>query len=367
MSPDAVTPDPGIVTDPADVTPEWLTDVLRAGGHDVSVASLTTDPVGTGQMAHNERFTIAYNGEPGDAPRSLVGKFPSPSEESRAAGAAGGYRNEVRFYTDLAEGLAVRTPKCWYGAVNEESTEFTLVLEDLAPARQGDQLAGCSVEQLVVAAQNLAGLHAPRWCDPTLRNLAWMQNSLGDQTVVIVQLVTPMFVERYADRLSPETVRVLETFGARIEQWLDREPERFTIVHGDYRLDNLMFHHDLDDEAGGRREPVAAVDWQTVSISSGGRDLAYLLGNSVEPAVRREAETVVHEAYLERLVALGVSGYALDDIVADERHGAFQGPFITMLGAIAVGRTDRGDNMFVAMAERSAAQILDLDALDLLV
>ena len=53
-------------------------------------------------------------------------------------------------------------------------------------------------------------------------------------------------------------------------------------------------------------------------------------------------------------------------LIADERHGAFQGPFITMLGAIAVGRTERGDRMFVAMAERSAAHVRDLDALDLL-
>jgi hypothetical protein len=187
-----------------------------------------------------------------------------------------------------------------------------------------------------------------------------MQSSLGDQTVMIVQLVTPMFVERYADRLTADTVRVLERFGDRIEQWLATEPARFTIAHGDYRLDNLMFH----DTA--HPEPVAAVDWQTVSISCGGRDLAYLLGNSVEPAVRREAEADVRAAYHDRLRDLGVDDYPLDDLIADERHGAFQGPFITMLGAIAVGRTDRGDDMFVAMAERSAAQILDLHALDLL-
>jgi Ecdysteroid kinase-like family len=360
-----VTPDPVIVTDPAEITPAWVTQILRDAGHDVTVASVGAAPVGTGQMAHNERFTLTYDGDAADAPGSLVGKFPSPSEESRAAGAAGGYRNEVRFYTDLAAGLAIRTPRCWYGAVNDESTEFTLMLEDLAPARQGDQLAGCAPEQLVVAARNLAGLHAPRWCDPSLRELTWMQNSLGDQTVVIVQLVTPMFVERYADRLTPETVRVLETFGDRVEQWLGSEPERFTVTHGDYRLDNLMFHDPMLDGAA-HPQPVAAVDWQTVSIASGGRDLAYLLGNSVEPAVRREAEADVRAAYLERMVALGVDGYTIDDVVADERHGAFQGPFITMLGAIAVGRTDRGDDMFVKMAERSAAQILDLDALELL-
>jgi hypothetical protein len=353
-------PDPTIITDPAEVTPTWLTEVLCAAGHDVTVSAVTTEPVGTGQMAHNERFMITYAGEAGDAPATLVGKFPSPNAASRAAGAAGGYRNEVSFYADLAEGLAVRTPRCWYGAVSDDSSEFTLILEDLAPARQGDQLAGCSPEQLVVAAENLAGLHAPRWCDGSLHDLEWLGSGSDEQTVMLVQLFAPVFVERYADRLASATVRVLEGFAAGVERWLTSKPDRFTVMHGDYRLDNLMFHD------GPERSWVAAVDWQTVSIASGGCDLAYLLGNSVEPAVRHEVEADVRTAYLDRLTRLGVNGYTADDLAADERHGCFQGPFITMLGAIAVGQTDRGDAMFVAMAERSAAQILDLEALDLL-
>lgn len=356
----AMQPQPAIIADPADITPSWLTDVLRASGHDVTVGALDTEPVGTGQMAHNERFAIRYDGEAGDAPRTLVGKFPSPSAESRAAGAAGGYRNEVRFYTDLAQGLAVRTPDCWYGAVSDDSTEFTLMLEDLAPARQGDQLGGCAPEQLLAAAQNLAGLHAPRWCDPTLHDIEWLTSSLGDEAVMIVQIVAPMFIERYADRLTPTTVQVLESFAAGVARWFDAESERFTVMHGDYRLDNLMFR----DDPGAA--PVAAVDWQTVSIAGPGRDLAYLLGNSVEPDVRREVEGDVRRAYHARLAELGVTDYTFDELLDDERHGTFQGPFITMLGAIGVGRTDRGDDMFVAMAERSAAQIRDLEALDLL-
>jgi aminoglycoside/choline kinase family phosphotransferase len=354
-------PGPEIIVDPRDVTPEWLTAVLRQAGHDTTVRAFTSEPVGTGQMAQNERFVLRCD-DAETAPASVVGKFPSPNAASRAAGAAGGYRNEVCFYTDLAESLAVRTPHCLFGAISDDFSEFTLVLEDLSPARQGDQLEGCDAAQLVAAAENLAGLHAPRWADPTLRELGWVSSTLGEQAVAIVQLVTPMFVERYAAHLSAATVTVLEAFAAGIERWFEREPPRFTVVHGDYRLDNLMFAPPDVDGC----DPVAAVDWQTVMIGNPGRDLAYLLGTSVEPAVRREVEGDVRAAYLSVLGALGVTDVDLDTLTADERHGAFQGPFITMLGAIAVGQTERGDRMFVAMAERSAAQVRDLDALDLL-
>lgn len=41
-----------------------------------------------------------------------------------------------------------------------------MLLADLAPAVQGDQLAGCTLEEARLAAGALAGLHGPRWCDP---------------------------------------------------------------------------------------------------------------------------------------------------------------------------------------------------------
>jgi hypothetical protein len=76
-----------------------------------------------------------------------------------------------------------------------------------------------------------------------------------------------------------------------------------------------------------------------------------------------EAEML--EAYRRAMSARGVD---LDSaqIRHAYRHGSLQGPYITILGSLAVGQTDRGDEMFMAMAERSAAQILDLDALALI-
>jgi hypothetical protein len=186
-------PNPRIITDPAELSREWLTMVLRGRGLNVAVSSLRSEPVGTGQMAYNERVFLEYEGDAADAPATLVGKFPSPSEESRAA----------------------------------------------------------------------------------------------------------------------------------------------------------------------------AVDWQTLSVGCGGQDLAYLLGNSSPPEQRREHESHVLEVYRESMAELGIERSA-DEVYADFVYGSFQGPSITILGALFVGQTDRGDEMFMAMAHRATAQIRDLDALDLL-
>lgn len=352
-------PDPAIIDDPRNLTPDWLSAVLRGAGHDLRVRSCRSESVGTGQMAHNERIFLEYDGDAGSAPRTLVGKFPSPSAESRAAGAAGGYLAEVRFYTELASKLSIRVPACYYGALSDDASSFTLLLEDMAPAVQGDQIAGASKAEIEASVINLAGLHAPLWQDPRLDEIAWAPLKLDAEFAPVMEMAAPAFIERYADQLSAETTEVLQSFGKNFGRWAETQPPERTLVHGDYRLDNQLFL------PSGGTTGVTTVDWQTISTGNGGRDLAYMLGNACSAQDRRAIEDAMLDTYRRSMSTLGVE---LD--AAQVRHaychGSFQGPFITMLGALAVGQTDRGDAMFMAMAERSATQIRDLDALALI-
>ena len=79
-------PNPAVLADPSDLTPDWLTDALQSAGHDVVVSACRSEAVGTGQMAHNERIFLDFEHNEAGLPTTLVGKFPSPSEESRASG-----------------------------------------------------------------------------------------------------------------------------------------------------------------------------------------------------------------------------------------------------------------------------------------
>ncbi len=376
-----------VIVEPGDLTPEWLTEAVRRHGLEVTVKSFRSEPVGTGQMAHNERIFLDYAGYPdvadntdntGDAqttsgqadsprstlrtpsaPRTLVGKFPAPGEQSRAAGARGAYRAETLFYTELADSLPIRTPECFYGAISDDHTTFTLLLEDLAPAEQGDQIGGGSDAEIEAAVQNLAGLHAPRWNDPSLEQLDWAFQSGSDEFALYIEMGTPVFIERYESRLSKEDAETLRGYAAGVRRWLEIRPAEKTLVHGDYRLDNLMFN------AAGGEISVAAVDWQTLSVGCGGQDLAYLLGNSSPPKQRRLHESHMLEVYRESMSRLGVER-SVDEVYADYVYGSFHGPAITMLGSLSVEQTDRGDEMFMAMAHRATAQIRDLNALELI-
>jgi len=355
-------PQPPVVDAVEDLTPEWLTAALRSGGLDVTVASVDHRPVGTGQMAESHRLTLNYDADADAGPATVVAKVPAQGPESRAAGAAGGYANEVGFYRDLAHTVTIRVPECHYAAIGSDLGRFVLVLEDLAPAEQGDQLAGCTVEQAGAAVETLAGLHGPRWCDPTLFDVTWLQRVTPETSFFLGELMrsaTDGFVDRYRGRMSGDDIDTLQAFAAVTHDWLAARPERFGLVHGDYRLDNLLF----GTAAGG--SPAAAVDWQTLGVGLPARDLAYFLGNGLLPEDRRAHERALVERYHTALVAQGVEGHSLDECWEDYCLGHGQGPLITVLGAMHVEQTDRGDDMFMAMISRSGQALRDLDTLAL--
>ncbi len=154
--------------------------------------------------------------------------------------------------------MSARTPSCLYAAIAEGAPRFVLVLEDLADARQGDQIAGCSVAHAEAAVTNLAGLHGPTWCDETLRARPWLG---GDTTDVItadfmapvIAMAADGFAERFAAELEPVEAAVLEASRSLLPVWMFERGERFAVLHGDYRLDNLLFPDDDPGPRGGGR------------------------------------------------------------------------------------------------------------------
>jgi Ecdysteroid kinase-like family len=341
-----------------DVTPEWMTAVLAQNGIVANVSRVLTEPIGNGQMGSCYRLFIAYDA--GDGPDRLIVKLPANDPASRAAGQLG-YRCETTFYREVANRVHLDTPRCYFAAMNECGDGFTLVLEDLAPAQPGDQIAGCSVDQARAAAVNVAGLHAPTWNDPSLRELDWLIPDLAaypEFAAAFLVDATTQFLDRYA--VSRDTAATLRRFADRFAGWATGRPAPFAMLHSDYRLDNLLF---AESDAP---QPVVAVDWQVVTVGSPLRDVAFLVATGLSTESRRAGEKGIVEAYHHRLVALGVDGYGAEQCWDDYRYGLFQGPLITVLGAFVAQPTARGDRMFPVMAERSSTAIRDLDAMSLL-
>ena len=329
----------------------WLGGVLGR-----TVESIELEQVGTGQIGTCFRLRT----DPTHPPASVLVKLPPPDPAARDM-MAGAYRAEVRFYQRLADTVAVRTPACHHAEIAEDSGDFALVLEDLAPASQGDQIAGCSVAQARDAVVNLAGLHGPRWCDPTLLEVDTLTLNGPDDIALLLEMYGPtteLFLDGLGELVTPEDAEVLRSCVEVIEPWLLGRTERFGLVHGDYRLDNLLFP---PDGAPG----VVAVDWQTLSLALPARDLAYFVSTSLTVADRERHERDLVAAYHAALVSHGVDGYGVERCWDDYVFAMLQGPLVSVFGCAYGTRTERGDRMFAAMVSRACAAIRDLGTLEL--
>ena len=300
-------------------------------------------------------YRLRLEGE-GGIPDSVVAKVPSDVASTRELGARA-YQREVGFYRDLAATVDGRVPTCHHADISDSGSEFVLLLEDITPARQGDQLTGCPPEDARRAIANLARLHASTWGRDDA--FSWLDDGAGSgqDLVLFMRMAMDAFEPRFVDLVESDAMQVFNAFADAADRWQAAEPSTRSMVHGDYRLDNLLFST-TDDS-------VAAVDWQTVTFASPARDLAYFLGNSLGTEDRRSHEDELIDHYLEVLAEGGVAhdrATLCDELV----HGAFQGPLVTALGAFTAARTERSEGMFAAMANRCAAQILDHDGLALL-
>jgi len=358
---------PDLVSEPERVTPEWLTDVLRFSGDlpEGRVASFSAAEVGTGQVGRNVRFALDLEGAPPGALGSVVAKFASKDPASRSTGVAQGtYWKEVRFYNELVSTVDICTPRCLFGEIAGPATaDFVLVMEDLAPACQGDQIRGCTVDEAALALEELSRLHAPRWADPALDSVEFIGHP-SPQAGMLLQAfygsVFPGFAERYGDRLDDRALALAERLGGGLNAWMSSASGPLSLTHGDYRLDNMLF----GTAEGGY--PLAVVDWQTPAQGYALADAAYFLGAGLLTEDRRKHERDLLLLYHERLCAAGVEGYGFDRCFEDYRRYTFSGVVMAVVASMIVGQSDRGDDMFVAMASRHCAHALDLDATDFL-
>jgi hypothetical protein len=336
----------------------WLTALLQAAGIDAVVEACRTQPVGTGQIGDSVRFRLTYARAPADAPASLVGKFPAAGEASRRAGVAlGNYVREVRFYQQLAPHALIRTPGCYFAEVDEASGDFVLMMEDLAPAEQGDQLRGVSLEQARLVVIEAARLHASHWGDERLDALPWVSGSRAAPPSMasadMVEALWRAFKDRYGPRLAPQWVETGDWLSGRFLAFGAEHDGPRCLTHNDFRPDNMMFA----SARGGH--PVTVLDWQSFAYGAGATDLAYFLAGALAPDVRRAHEPELLALYHQTLVRLGVTGYSPQDLQRHYARGAYLLFGTAFFAAMIVTPTERGDRMFLQMLGAASDHMRD--------
>jgi hypothetical protein len=344
-------------TTTSEITTEWITEALRGSGSigsDVSVHSVEADvgAAGVGFMGEVSSIGLTYSSsQAGDAdgalgPERVVAKFATSVPEIRTMmHPTRVFEREHRFYQHLASESPVRTPDVYHVTCDTSddpaAERYLLLLEDLAGLQLGDQLAGVTPEQAEASLVGLARHHARFWNRAGLEDAAFIPTINGPLNKAgqgIYDASLPGFKEVFASALLPEMIPVADAYGANHPQLLDRfEAMPHTLVHFDYRADNLFF------DADGS---VVVIDWQSISIGGGAADVGYFVGQNLSTQDRRAHEDDLLHRYHDTLLAEGVTGYPYEQFFEDYRVGLVYGWIIPVF---AVGSLDASSERAVAL------------------
>ncbi|MFI5319112.1 MAG: phosphotransferase [Myxococcota bacterium] len=344
---------------------EWIGEALRAGGAlrpDARVVACQVRPLGAGAglIGVVARVVLEIEGDPA-APRSLIAKLPSPVAANRAvADTYDMYGREVRFYQELAATTTLSHPRCHFAARAPASSDFVLLLEDLSDRRIGEQVAGSDLADAEVVIDAMAAFHAASFERTSEPRYAWIESHANEAQIAGMEAGFAAGWPRVVERLGEVIPPGVRDWGARVGPSTRAILKRLcsgpqVVAHADFRLENMFF------AARPGQPPFSIIDWQSITKSSPGQDLAYYLTQSVKLEVRRAHERALLDRYLDGLRRLGVRDYARAQLDEDYRRAAL---YLLDYAVVIAGTLDLGNERGAAIARaltaRSCAALDDL-------
>jgi hypothetical protein len=325
-----------------EVTAGWLSDAL---GVAVDRAEITGVVWGTATKVLLE-LTYKSGGDGHPTRLCVKGGF---VPELRAI-MAPGYQAEARFYRDVAPELGDGLAVCFFAAVDQDTGQGVVVLEDLAAAgaRFCDARQPLTVDQTAAGLELLAGWHSRRditapWLDapphfrPMVAGLLTSEHWDACREQVADGPARDVLVDREA---------VLGAFQAL---WASEDARPRSFVHGDANLTNVY----LDDRGAPR-----FLDWQFACRGDAFHDVALFLIGALSVEDRREHEQALLRQYLDlRGEGAGSFDEAWDAYRRHPLHGAMYALTPEAMQPAAVRN---------ALTQRFAQAVLDFDTFALL-
>jgi hypothetical protein len=356
---------------PEQLTSDWLTSALTNAGalskdRRVTDFSVTNVGAGIGLLGLVVRVHLVYDGgTPAAGPESIVVKFATPVEMNRAVAMnTRMYEREVTFFNSVAPSVDVPMPVCYFAAVDDETGQNIVALEDLKAYRAGDQVDGIGPDEARLIIDAIVPLHAAFWGRTDQELLAdqmRIDTSYVEAFMPSVEATWQNGVTLFPHVIAPDVLPEVGRYVAHLRDVMRLMGARTqTVVHGDVRLDNVMFGEGAD------QHPVMLIDWQAVMVSNPAHDLSYLLSQSIDVDVRRAHEQELVEHYHAGLVSHGVTDYTLEQCFDDYDVGIL---FLFSYPLIIGGFCDMGSPRAVQLAEavlrRSSTAVSDRDLLRL--
>lgn len=353
-----------VITDLEQVTPAWLTEVLSKSDA-LTSGAVESFELGTdrGNWSTNASLRVRYSEDSrGTLPARLFLKMVNTDLDGESFGPS-----EVTYYTrDYVGVKGVPLICCYDGAYSEAEQRYHLLLDDLSKTHVQAAKKEPTLDYGLALAEGLAAMHAYWW---GVRRLAKIGAPIHSSEHIrrFVDIARPgagHIIGAFSSQLEPhwpELVRSLYARhpGAIIER--ARDPEGFTLIHGDAGCTNILVPRDGD-------RPIYIIDRQPFDWSLttwlGTYDLAYALVLDWDVELRRRFELPVLRRYHDRLSELGVRGYPWDRLWDDYRLCVAMGVYVAT-EYCRDGVNEQWSWVWLPMLQRSLTACDDLDCREL--
>ena len=312
-----------VITKPEQITPEWLTGVLRKNGflECGEVIGVKNKLTKTLKVSVVSRLEVDYSTDaPASAPSRLFLKVSRPNLSQAISSELN--RKEVEFYRTIAPAMS-NPPfiRCYDAAYSSEYDRSHLLLEDLSETHfqpESPQLP--SNLYCESAVDCLAQLHAHWWEHPQLGKEIgdlFDENALNAFVGNVEENVIS-FLDFLGDRLSTEQRKIYDRLlASKYEIWGRlTETAGLTVTHGDAHWWNFLYPREFD------KHRVRIFDWQLWHFDVGARDLAFLIALGGYAERRAVTEKNLLRQYYDSLIKHGVRNYTWDDCWNDYRWSA---------------------------------------------
>jgi fructosamine-3-kinase len=291
----------------SEVAASWLQDALSDVFQDVQIRAVQTERVGEGYGLASRIFRYGWQG--GEQINSVVVKL--WSTDSLAG------EREIHFFHQFGSARGARIPVCYHAAVDRNGKRGVLVLEDLEPVEQGDDLQQLPLDRAQLLAQSLAGMHA-RWMrSHDLEGADWLRVLYPwEPEVGWFASRRTVFLERFSDRLT-HTARSLlnqiEYAPAVSNERLITAPN--TLLHADLHLDNIVFERDgnpvILDWANCARGPAASDVYRLLFGISQPQDIEPVLSTYLNSLEHNSGEHIDAEIFHHQLGGVFLHMFAI--------------------------------------------------------
>ena len=219
---------------------------------------------------------------------------------------AAAVERELLFRSECGEFLRGCIPGLLFGVADAVAERGVLVLEDVAPATQGDVLHGCTADEADAVVRLLARLHSGSW-----------KVAGGHAPGLPRWKARPMEHDRWRDRLTRASERFPDALEPSVSSRIRDLPERVadagerlgsgpvSWIHVDAHLDNTLFRPDGS---------AVLLDWCNAAIGPPVVDVARFLTEGVLTPLQPERLASLLSVYVEELRKRGVTGVGSSEV-----------------------------------------------------